>query len=142
MLQDSIINLYHRLRLDSYRQLFGAIQEKSGSLSATEAFSADIIHLLGEPTLGQFAQAIGISQPNATYKVNNLVTKGYVEKLTSAADRREVRLRTVGKYDRYFSENGERLRTAVERLEKQLSQEELEAAERVITALLADLEGE
>ena len=142
MLQDCILNLYHRLRLDSYRQLFGVISEKSGSLSATEAFSADIIHLLGEPTLGQFAETIGISQPNATYKVNNLVTKGYVEKLTSETDRREVRLKTIGKFDRYFNENGERLRAASERLNGQFSQEELTAAERVLTALLQDLEGE
>ena len=90
MLLESIQSLYQKLRLDSYRRMFGAIREKPGSLSATEAFSADVIHLLGEPTLQQFARAIGISQPNATYKVNALVAKGYVCKQTPENDRREV----------------------------------------------------
>ena len=79
MLQESILQLYRRLRLDGYRKLFGAVQEREGSLSAIEAFSADLINLLGEPTLSQFAEYVGISQPNATYKVNALAGKGYVE---------------------------------------------------------------
>ncbi len=141
MLQQSIRHLYRILRLNSYRQMFGAIQEKSGSLSATEAFSADIINLLGEPTLGQFADTIGISQPNATYKVNNLAAKGYVEKMISESDRREVRLRTAGKFDHYFSESDEKVEAAVQQLKTNYSQEEIETATRVLNALLAELEG-
>lgn len=38
MLQESILQLYRRLRLDGYRKLFGAVQEREGSLSAIEAF--------------------------------------------------------------------------------------------------------
>ena len=66
MLHESILKLYRRLRLDGYRKLFGAVQEREGSLSAMEAFSADLINLLGEPTLKEFAEYSGISQPNAT----------------------------------------------------------------------------
>ena len=51
MLHESVLKLYRRLRLDGYRKLFGAVQEREGSLSAMEAFSADLINLLGEPTL-------------------------------------------------------------------------------------------
>ena len=91
MLHESILKLYRRLRLDGYRKLFGAVQEREGSLSAMEAFSADLINLLGEPTLKEFAEYSGISQPNATYKVNALASKGYVEKVVSAPDRREIR---------------------------------------------------
>ena len=98
MLQESILRLYRRLRLDGYRKLFGAVQEREGSLSAIEAFSADLINLLGEPTLSQFAEYVGISQPNATYKVNALAGKGYVEKVVSKPDRREIRLRTGKKF--------------------------------------------
>lgn len=141
MLQHSIRSLYRKMRLNSYRQMFGAIRERSGSLSATEAFSADVINLLGEPTLGQFADAIGISQPNATYKINNLVAKGYVEKTASETDRRELRLRTAGKFDRYFTENDEKAEAAVQRLKENFSQEEIQTAERVLDALLAELEG-
>ena len=61
-----ILRLQKWLRLESYRKMFHTLREKAGSLSATEAFSADVIHLLGRPTLGQFAATLGISQPNAT----------------------------------------------------------------------------
>lgn len=103
MLQQTLQRLYRQLRLTSYRQIFGAIRERSGSLSATEAFSADVIQLLGAPTLSQFAQYLGISQPNATYKINNLVAKGYVEKVPSPGDRREIRLQPAGKLKKYLA---------------------------------------
>ena len=74
MLLQTIEALFRKYRLFCYRKLFSAVREKPGSLSATEAFSADIIHLLGSPTISQFADTIGISQPNATYKVNQLVS--------------------------------------------------------------------
>ena len=65
MLLQTIEALFRKYRLDGLK-LFAAVREKPGSLSATEAFSADIIHLLGSPTISQFAETIGISQPNAT----------------------------------------------------------------------------
>ena len=43
MLQESVLKLYRRLRLDGYRKLFGAVQEREGSLSAMEALS--LIHI-------------------------------------------------------------------------------------------------
>ncbi len=142
MLDDSVVRLLHKFRLDSYRQLFRVIREKDGSLSATEAFSADIIHLLGRPTVTQFADAIGISQPNATYKVNNLVAKGYVRKVVPDTDRREVRLETAEKFTRYFTEDRGALGEAVGALQKQYSQEEIELTARVIDSLVAAIEEE
>ena len=50
MLLQTIEALFKKYRLFCYRRLFSAVREKPGSLSATEAFSADIIHLLGSPT--------------------------------------------------------------------------------------------
>lgn len=134
MLQ-SIIRLYRFLRLDSYRHMFGALRERDGSLSATEAFSADIIHLLGMPTLSQFAACIGISQPNATYKVNTLVTKGYVRKTVSPTDRREVRLCPSEKFSGYLRENSAVLQRAVEQLQQEYSQQELNLTANVLKSL-------
>src|SRR5699024_3625387 len=98
MLRDSFVKFYKRVRLMHYQELFGRIREKDGSLSATEAFAVDVIYLLGSPTLTQFADALGISQPNATYKVNNLVAKGYVKKTTSEGDKRECRVTVCDKF--------------------------------------------
>ena len=106
MLLQTLRQLYRRLLLTSYRRIFGSIRERSGSLSATEAFSADVIQLMGAPTLSQFAQYLGISQPNATYKINNLVAKGYVEKVPSPGDRREIRLQPAEKLRKYMERRG------------------------------------
>ena len=105
MLLQTIEALFRKYRLFCYQKLFAAVREKPGSLSATEAFSADIIHLLGSPTISQFAETIGISQPNATYKVNQLAAKGYLHKTVQAHDRREIVLTTSEKFSGYFDEN-------------------------------------
>ena len=91
MLYDRIKALYEHARLEHYRKLFGRIREKDGSLSATEAYAADVIYLLGNPTLSTFAEVLGVSQPNATYKINNLAMKGYATRSASDSDRRECR---------------------------------------------------
>ena len=101
-LEESISYLYRNLRLVHYRNLFCQVKEKAGSLSATEAFSAEVIYLLGQPTIGEFAAFIGISQPNASYKVNALVTKGYLERVSSDDDRREAHLNVTKKFLDYY----------------------------------------
>lgn len=94
--------LYRYLRLAHYQKLFATISEKPGSLSATEAFSVEVIYLLGEPTLGEFADFIGISQPNASYKVSALVSKGYITKESGESDKRECRLIVTQKFRDYY----------------------------------------
>ena len=135
MLSEAIAQLFRKYRLLCYRQLFASIREKDGSLSATEAFSADIIHLLGHPTISQFAATIGISQPNATYKVNQLAAKGYVAKHVPERDRREIVLEVSEKFSAYFNENEEELKKQAAALRKQFAPEELETADRVLRAL-------
>ena len=94
--------LYRYLRLAHYQKLFTTISEKPGSLSATEAFSVEVIYLLGEPTIGEFADFLGISQPNASYKVISLVSKGYIMKRPCENDKRECRLVVTQKFLDYY----------------------------------------
>lgn len=140
MLYESVLKLYRRLRLDGYRKMFGAVREREGSLSAMEAFSADIINLLGAPTLSQFAEFAGISQPNASYKVNALAAKGYVEKVVPSADRREVRLRTGKKFAAYFDEDRPAIEAAAETVRAQFTDEEIETARRVLDAMFSAMQ--
>lgn len=142
MLQQTLRRLYRQLRLISYRRIFGAIRERSGSLSATEAFSADVIQLLGAPTLSQFAQYLGISQPNATYKINNLVAKGYVEKCPSSDDRREIHLQPAEKLRMYLTSGEGSFDHAVETLRQTYTDDELALTARVLTTLLDETEKE
>ena len=135
MLSQEITDLYNQLRLNSYRQLFGAIRERDGSLSATEAYAVDVIFLLGNPTVTQLAEALGITQPNATYKVNNLVAKGYVVKTSSEEDRRECRLQLSEKFYRYYQESTRFVEDTVTALEKSHTPEELAVFENVLRTL-------
>ena len=110
---EEVSELYKNLRLAHYRNLFGQLREKAGSLSATEAFSAEVIYLLDRPTIGEFADFIGISQPNASDKVNSLVTKGYLERVNSDDDHREAHLFVTKKFLDYYGRQLPDMKSAV-----------------------------
>ena len=135
MLKNEIIELYKKFRLMHYRSMFSRIKEKDGSLSATEAFAVDVIYLLGTPTLGQFADCLGLSQPNATYKVNNLIAKGYVVKTISDTDRRECRLCVTDKFFSYYDAQNGFVSRAISELEDSFSPDELCKFEKMLKAL-------
>jgi DNA-binding MarR family transcriptional regulator len=135
MLRDSFVNFYKKLRLMHYRELFGRIREKDGSLSATEAFAVDVIYLLGNPTITQLADTLGISQPNATYKVNNLTSKGYVNKTVPEGDKRECRVTVCDKFFKYYDVHTGFLDSVTALLEEKFSPAELDTFERILDAI-------
>jgi len=132
MLYEQFKSLYEHLRLENYRQLFGRIREKDGSLSATESYAADVIYLLGNPTVRSFAEVLGISQPNATYKINNLAAKGYVSRSTSEEDRRECRVSVVDRFYSYYNTDYPFISTGLEKLAQKYSPQELELFEKML----------
>ena len=135
MLTSAITDLFKRFRLMNYRQLFGRIRERDGSLSATEAYTVDVIFLLHNPTITQLAETLGISQPNATYKVNNLVAKGYVTKTVSEGDKREIRLSVSDRFFKYYGDLDHFADGAVAALESEYSPEELDTFQRMLRSL-------
>ena len=139
MLGETFAQLFRKYRLFCYRKLFAAVREKPGSLSATEAFSADIIHLLGSPTVSQFAETIGISQPNATYKVNNLIRKGYIVKENSDTDRREYHLKLSDKFYCYNGLMQSYIDTVMARIHERFTPEELATFEHVLAVMSDEL---
>ena len=135
MLYLEIKKLYEHFRLEHYRELFGRIREKDGSLSATEAYSADVIYLLGSPTVSSFAEVLGISQPNATYKINNLAAKGYVSRTASDIDRRECRVSVADRFYTYYNTDYPFIAQGVAKMREQYTQEEIEKFEQMLEAL-------
>lgn len=132
---DEAVALYKRLRLYHYQSLFGRIRDKDGSLSATEAFSVDAIYLLGEPTIKQFSDFLGISQPNASYKVSSLIAKGYIEKLPSPEDKREYRLRVADRFYRYYDDSSLVFRNALIKFEEKHTPQEVEQFREMLSEL-------
>ena len=139
MLYDRIKALYEHSRLEHYRELFGRIREKDGSLSATEAYSADVIYLLQAPTVSTFAEVLGISQPNATYKINNLAAKGYVTRTYSDEDRRECRVSVANKFFSYYDTDYPFLVSAIGKLNEKYTPDELALCERILADLTDEL---
>lgn len=140
MLTSVIIELYNRFRLMTYRALFGRIRERDGSLSATEAYTVDVIFLLGNPTITQLAEVLGISQPNATYKVNNLVAKGYVRKTVSEDDKRECRLQVCDRFYKYYGDLDHFADAAGLALEAEYTPGEIELFQRMLRSLSRHVE--
>ena len=150
MLSQEILDLYKKSRLMTYRAMFGRIREKTGSLSATEAYAVDVIYLLGSPTITQLAETLGISQPNATYKVNSLVKKGYIQnnlvakgyacKTISEDDKRECRVTVGERFYKYYGNSTRFIDNAVDALREDYSEDELKTFEKVLHSLNRHIE--
>ena len=83
MLETAFSKVYTKFKLHFYRAVFGRFQAREATLTTVETFCMETIAALGEPTANEFSSFVGISPPNAAYKINNLVQKGYVEKRQS-----------------------------------------------------------
>lgn len=132
------IQLYRRMRLVIYRRLL----RRTGQLSAADAFAADIIYLLEQPTLTQFAGEMGISQPSASYRVNELAQKGVVEKVISPRDRRECWLRVGVEYRKKTLDAPGRVEALMGELTRRFTRQELETTAAVLDAFLTALDQE
>lgn len=139
MLKDSFINVYDKFKLRFYKSVFELVRERDGSLSAMEAFSLEVIKMLDTPTVGQFADFLNISQSNATYKVNNLIKKGYLERQNSSSDRREYYLVLSEKYYNYMAIFSSYQKTVIERIEKRFPPEDLEKFDEILRVISEEL---
>ncbi len=105
-LKKSVNKFYKKIKLIIYKNMFNRIKDKEEALSSSEYFCLECIYLMGNPTVSQFANFLDISSPNATYKIKQLVKKGFIVKEKSKTDGREYFLKVTQKfYD--FYENKE-----------------------------------
>ena len=139
MLEKHFMEVYDRFKLQFYRRVFDQVRERDGSLSAMEAFSLEVIHMLGEPTVGQFADFLNISQSNATYKVNSLIKKGYLVRQNSAIDRREYHLVLSDKFHNYRDLLSSYELTVMERIKERFSPEVVACFDRMLAVIAAEL---
>ena len=139
MLRKSFTGVYNKFKLHFYRSLFELVRERDGSLSAMEAFALEVIDMLDKPTVGQFAEFLNISQSNATYKVNNLIKKGYIERQNSVVDRREYHLILSDKFFTYRDIYANYEKTVMERVQERLPAEDVECFDRILRIMSAEL---
>ena len=117
MLQDNFLEVYDKFKLEFFRRIFE----------------------LNEPTIGRFAEFLNISQSNATYKVNNLIKKGYLKKQNSDTDRREYHLVLSEKYYNYTDIMRSYVKTVLGRMEESFSKEEIELFSNMLMRISAEM---
>lgn len=137
MIEENFRSVFGKFELHFFQKIFDLVREREGSLSAMEAFSLEVIDMLDSPTVGQFADFLNISQSNATYKVNSLMKKGYLERQNSTTDRREYHLVLSEKYYRYQELLTSYQHTVIQRIEERFPREDLEKMDEML-GIIAD----
>lgn len=138
-LESSFSEVYTKFKMHFYRELFSSAPENEESLTTVETFCMEVIHAMKRPTINEFASYIQISQPNAAYKVNNLIRKGYLMKTRSTKDKREFFLEVTPKYIEHCNESEKFMKNVCGRLEKKLSAEETEQLARILSMVSSEL---
>ena len=139
MLEDSFAEVYTKFKLHFYQEIFSRFQSREATLTAVETFCMEIILALKEPTINEFASSVHISSPNAAYKVNSLIQKGYVEKIQSPKDRREYHLRPTQKYMDYYNISSNYLQEVMDRIKNRFTPEEASQLDRMLQVVGQEL---
>ena len=139
LLEKDFNEVYTKFKLHFYRAVFGRFKRREATLTTVETFCMEIILALGEPTVNEFSNFVGISPPNAAYKINSLVQKGYVEKRQSQEDKREYHLVATQKYLDYYNISYHYLNTVMSRIRARFSPEDVAKLEGMLEIISREL---
>ncbi|MCI9678153.1 MAG: winged helix-turn-helix transcriptional regulator [Oscillospiraceae bacterium] len=139
MLEELFSQVYTKFKMHFYREVFSRFQSREASLTAVETLCMEVIAALKDPTVNEFASFVQISSPNAAYKVNSLIQKGYLEKAQSAQDRREYHLRPTEKYLDFYNVSNTYIEAVMARIRARFSQEEVAELERMLGIVSQEL---
>ena len=131
-MDESFAQVYTKFKLHFYQAVFSRFQTREATLSAVETFCMEIIEALHEPTINEFASFVHISSPNAAYKVNSLIRKGYLEKVQSESDRREYHLRPTQKFHDYYNLSSSYVREVMDRVRDRFTPQEVALIDHVL----------
>ena len=135
MLEKEFDKLYYKFRNNYCKNLFTKVNEDKDSLSPTESYCVEAIFLMNRPTVHQFANYVNISQPNATYRIGNLISKGYVRKVLSEDDRREYFLEVTDKFYKNYGANASFNAQLMSNIHEKFTEEEITLLEKLIKKL-------
>ena len=138
-LEQAFNEVYTKFKLHFYQEIFRRFQDREASLTTVETFCMESIMALGSPTVNEFATFMRISPPNAAYKVNSLVKKGYIRKVQSPDDRREYHLRPTQKYIDYYNISASYTTEVVARANQRFTPEECSKLEQMLTIVSREL---
>lgn len=140
MIEENFEKIYRDFRLRLYRKIFETIGEGDGALTATEFFAVETAGLMGEPTIGEFAECLSITSSHAAYKVKKLMEKGYLERIPTG-DRRTFRLKTTEKFEKFYHGEDNYGKYVFESLAAALTEEELQETDRLFEKFVRTIDG-
>ena len=138
-LEQAFNEVYTKFKLHFYQEIFRRFQDREASLTTVETFCMESIMALGSPTVNEFATFMRISPPNAAYKVNSLVKKGYIRKVQSPDDRREYHLEVTQKYIDYYNISAAYTTEVVARVNRRFPLEDCAKLEEMLTIVSREL---
>ncbi|MHB8129822.1 MAG: MarR family transcriptional regulator [Mobilitalea sp.] len=139
MLEKEFEKLYFKFRNNYCKNLFSSVNEEKDSLSPTESYCVEAIYLLNRPTVHQFANYVNISQPNATYRISNLISKGYVRKILSLDDRREYFLEVTDKFSKNYGMNSSYNTELMSGIRDKFTKEEVVLLEKMMKKIVQEI---
>ena len=139
MLEENFETVYTKFKLHFYQEIFERFQNREASLTTVETFAMETIQALGCPTVNEFASFMRISPPNAAYKINSLIRKGYVRKIQSEHDKREYHLQVTQKYKDYYNLSNAYVRLVVQRMRQRFSPEDCARLEEMLRVISSEL---
>ena len=139
MLDQTFNSVYTKFKLHFYKAVFSRFQDREASLTTVETFCMESIMALGRPSVNEFATFMCISPPNAAYKVNSLVKKGYIRKVQSPEDRREYHLEVTQKYIDYYNISSNYMAEVMDRIVHRFPAEDCAKLEEILTVVSQEL---
>ena len=139
MLKYAFFNVYTKFKLHFYQEIFRRFQDREASLTTVETFCMETIQALGNPSVNEFASFMRISPPNAAYKVNSLIKKGYIRKVQSPEDKREYHLEVTQKYIDYYNISTSYMVEVMDRITRRFSPEDCAKLEEMLTIVSREL---
>jgi DNA-binding MarR family transcriptional regulator len=139
MLEKEFEKLYFKFRNHYCKNLFSSVDELKESLSPTESYCVEVIYLLNRPAVREFANYVNISQPNATYRINSLINKGYIRKISSLKDKREYRLEVTDKFLNNYGANASFNTDLMNEIRNKFSQEEVDMLDKMMKKIVDEI---
>ena len=139
MLEDKFETVYTKFKLHFYQEIFERFQNREASLTTVETFAMEAIQAMGSPTVNEFASFMRISPPNAAYKINSLIRKGYVQKIQSEHDKREYHLQVTEKYKEYYNVSSDYVHVVTERMRQRFTPAECAKLEEMLSIISKEL---
>lgn len=139
MLNELFEDLYMKFTMSFYKNASQNQTVDIENISSVEMSCLEVVYFLKNPTYSELAEFLNISQPNATYRINKLIKKGYLTKFNNEKDRRVYYLQVTDKFMNYYSLNDNYINNVIANLKKRCTADEIQQFEKMLKVLTKEV---